>query len=188
MGHPPRGVPEIGVPRFGADMRDCRTLGPRPSVIRATTRSPSGPASHRTTSPKKGDVQSEGEISRRAQLLREYTGRGPTKARTTINHESAVVLLQETLTKAERKLAENGKGRGKRPPTQALWIGVPISGGGRHCPGVRGTHFRCLLRAFPPESDLGNRFGQSAGHVPGATPSEMSPCDRGSGRLGKPAI
>jgi hypothetical protein len=27
------------------------------------------------------------------------------------------------------------------------------------------------LRAFPSESDLGGRFGRSAGHVPGATPS-----------------
>ena len=37
--------------------------------------------------------------------VREYTGRGPTN----INQESAVVLLQDTLTKAERRLAENGK-------------------------------------------------------------------------------
>ena len=44
-------------------------------------------------------------------------------------------------------------------------------GGGRYCPGVRGTPSRCLLRAFPSESDLGHRFGRSAGHVPGAIPS-----------------
>jgi uncharacterized protein YbcI len=52
-----------------------------------------------------------GEISRRSvQLLREYTGRGPTKARTVINHDSVMILLEDTLTKGERKLAELGKG------------------------------------------------------------------------------
>ena len=49
------------------------------------------------------------EISKRAvQLVREYTGRGPTKARTTINHDSVMILLGDTLTKGERKLAEKG--------------------------------------------------------------------------------
>ena len=50
-------------------------------------------------------------------------------------------------------------------------VRVRVSGGGRYCPGVRGTPFRCLLRVFPSESDLGHRFGRSAGYVPGATPS-----------------
>jgi uncharacterized protein YbcI len=50
------------------------------------------------------------EISRSAvQLLREYTGRGPTRAHTTINTESVMVVLGDILTKGERKLAENGK-------------------------------------------------------------------------------
>lgn len=42
-------------------------------------------------------------------LLREYTGRGPTAARTTINHDSVLIVLRDTLTKGERKLVENGK-------------------------------------------------------------------------------
>ena len=42
------------------------------------------------------------------QLLREYTGRGPTKAKTAINDDIVTLLLADTLTKAERKLAENG--------------------------------------------------------------------------------
>jgi uncharacterized protein YbcI len=51
-----------------------------------------------------------GEISRRSvQLLREYTGRGPTKARTVIDHDSVMIVLEDTLTKGERKLAELGK-------------------------------------------------------------------------------
>jgi uncharacterized protein YbcI len=49
-------------------------------------------------------------ISRGAvQLLREYTGRGPTKARTTINHDSVMIVLGDTLTKGERKLAQTGR-------------------------------------------------------------------------------
>jgi len=43
------------------------------------------------------------------QILHQYTGRGPTKARTDINRESVLVLLADTLTKGERVLADNGK-------------------------------------------------------------------------------
>jgi uncharacterized protein YbcI len=50
------------------------------------------------------------EISRSAvQLLRDFTGRGPTRARTTINTESVMIVLGDTLTKGERRLAESGK-------------------------------------------------------------------------------
>jgi uncharacterized protein YbcI len=50
------------------------------------------------------------EISRSAvRLLREYTGRGPTRALTTINTDSVMIVLGDILTKGERKLAENGK-------------------------------------------------------------------------------
>jgi uncharacterized protein YbcI len=56
------------------------------------------------------DSSPNAEISRRAvQLLRDYTGRGPTRARTTINHDSVMIILGDTLTKGERKLAQNGK-------------------------------------------------------------------------------
>jgi uncharacterized protein YbcI len=40
--------------------------------------------------------------------ISEYTGRGPTKARTTITHDWVFVTLEDTLTKGERKLAESG--------------------------------------------------------------------------------
>jgi uncharacterized protein YbcI len=43
-------------------------------------------------------------------LLQEYTGRGPTKARTTINHDSVMILFGDALTKGEKKLAEIGDG------------------------------------------------------------------------------
>jgi uncharacterized protein YbcI len=42
------------------------------------------------------------------QLLHEYTGRGPTKAKTTIDENLVTILLADTLTKGERKLVENG--------------------------------------------------------------------------------
>lgn len=51
------------------------------------------------------------DISRGAvQLLREYTGRGPTRARTEISQDSVMVVLADTLSKGERRLAANGKG------------------------------------------------------------------------------
>ena len=43
------------------------------------------------------------------QTISEYTGRGPTKARTTITHDWVFVTLEDTLTKGERKLAESGR-------------------------------------------------------------------------------
>jgi uncharacterized protein YbcI len=43
------------------------------------------------------------------QLVREYTGRGPTRSRTTINHDSVMVLLGDNLTRGERKLVESGR-------------------------------------------------------------------------------
>lgn len=50
------------------------------------------------------------EISAAAvQLVREYTGRGPTRSRTTINQDSVMILLGDTLTRGERKLVESGQ-------------------------------------------------------------------------------
>ncbi len=40
------------------------------------------------------------------QLMSAYTGRGPTRARTFVNDSLVVCLLQDTLTKGERSLAE----------------------------------------------------------------------------------
>jgi uncharacterized protein YbcI len=50
------------------------------------------------------------EISRRAvQLLREFTGRGPTKARTVIASDTVAIVLADTLTRGERSLVEMGE-------------------------------------------------------------------------------
>jgi uncharacterized protein YbcI len=43
-------------------------------------------------------------------LLREYTGRGPTKARTTIRDNVVLVMLEQTLTKGEQVLVSKGRG------------------------------------------------------------------------------
>jgi uncharacterized protein YbcI len=42
-------------------------------------------------------------------IQRDYLGRGPTKARTSIRDNTVVVLLEDTLTKAERSLVLDGK-------------------------------------------------------------------------------
>jgi uncharacterized protein YbcI len=43
------------------------------------------------------------------QVLRQYTGRGPTKSRTYLNDELISVVLQGTLSRAERALVADGK-------------------------------------------------------------------------------
>jgi len=44
------------------------------------------------------------------QLLRRYTGRGPTKARTTIGRDHVLVMVRDTFTTGERTLVEAGYG------------------------------------------------------------------------------
>ena len=41
-------------------------------------------------------------------LLGEYTGRGPTRARTYVNRDVITVVLHDTLTKGERRLVSEG--------------------------------------------------------------------------------
>jgi uncharacterized protein YbcI len=42
-------------------------------------------------------------------LLRDYTGRGPTRARTTIRDNIVLVMLEQTLTKGEQSLVSKGR-------------------------------------------------------------------------------
>ena len=42
-------------------------------------------------------------------LLSQYTGRGPTKARTFLNEDMVTVVLRDTLTKAEQTLVEKDR-------------------------------------------------------------------------------
>jgi uncharacterized protein YbcI len=61
------------------------------------------------------DTRTEGgsvaaDISRGAvHLLREHTGRGPTKARTVIGEDTIAIILGDTLTKGERSFVAKGK-------------------------------------------------------------------------------
>ncbi len=42
-------------------------------------------------------------------IVHEYTGRGPTRARTSIRDDVVVVVLQETMLKAEHSLVQDNK-------------------------------------------------------------------------------
>ena len=58
---------------------------------------------------REGPLATNAEISDGAvRVLQEYTGRGPTRSRTTINDDSVVIVFGDTLTKGECKLVENG--------------------------------------------------------------------------------
>jgi uncharacterized protein YbcI len=43
------------------------------------------------------------------QILHEYTGRGPTKAKTVIHEDLVTIVLADTLTSAEQKLVASGR-------------------------------------------------------------------------------
>lgn len=59
---------------------------------------------------REGSPSASAQISDAAvRLVRDYTGRGPPRAHTTINHNSVMILLGDTLTKGERKLVEGGR-------------------------------------------------------------------------------
>jgi uncharacterized protein YbcI len=60
------------------------------------------------------DTAQRGEVaaaisSAVVKLLREYTGRGPTKARTYIDENFISVVLEDTLTMGERSLVKDGR-------------------------------------------------------------------------------
>jgi uncharacterized protein YbcI len=58
------------------------------------------------------DGELAAEISRTVvRALSETTGRGPTKAKTTIGENGIFVVLQDTLTRGEQTLTDAGEGR-----------------------------------------------------------------------------
>jgi len=66
-------------------------------------------ATDEATEARDGRGQQAAGISRgMVGLVRKHAGRGPTKARTTIGRDHVLVVLNDTLTQAERTLAENG--------------------------------------------------------------------------------
>jgi uncharacterized protein YbcI len=71
------------------------------------------PTTFRDGSPRdgpSGNARIAAAISRAVvQLFSEHTGRGPTKARTTVDGELVVVLLRDSMTHGERALVQRGK-------------------------------------------------------------------------------
>jgi uncharacterized protein YbcI len=86
---------------------DSLYLAPGPFVLRGSKRRvPMAPVeqNHQTDGPLLAS------ISRAVvRIVHEYTGRGPTKARTSIRDDVVVVMLQETLLKAEHSLIRDSK-------------------------------------------------------------------------------
>jgi len=61
-----------------------------------------------------GDRATEGRLASAistalVSLFAEYLGRGPTRARTAFGRDVVTVVLEETLTKAERRLVQEGQ-------------------------------------------------------------------------------
>jgi uncharacterized protein YbcI len=62
-----------------------------------------------TAHPSPGGSKSAAISNLTVRLLSQYTGRGPTRARTFFNDNMVTVVLQDTLTKAEITLVENNR-------------------------------------------------------------------------------
>jgi uncharacterized protein YbcI len=60
-----------------------------------------------TTEKGRGEVASA-ISTRTVQVMHKHTGRGPTKARTTIDRDFVTVVMEDSLTHAERNLVESG--------------------------------------------------------------------------------
>jgi len=61
------------------------------------------------TQPQAGKSPNANISTAAVKLLHDYTGRGPTKARTIISRDSVMILLADILTRGERRLVETGK-------------------------------------------------------------------------------
>jgi uncharacterized protein YbcI len=59
---------------------------------------------------REGPLRANAEISDAVvRMLHDYTGRGPTRSRTTISDDAVLVVVGDTLTRGERKLVETGR-------------------------------------------------------------------------------
>jgi uncharacterized protein YbcI len=90
----------LSAPRANLPLRGARTEGTMPPP-------PAGGSSRR-------DPSDQGRLAASisaavVHVFSEHTGRGPTRARTTIDGQTVVVILQDGMTKAERSLAQAGK-------------------------------------------------------------------------------
>jgi uncharacterized protein YbcI len=59
---------------------------------------------------REGPSSASAQISDAAvRLVRDYTGRGPPRSHTTINDNSVMIMLGDTLTRGERRLVDAGR-------------------------------------------------------------------------------
>jgi uncharacterized protein YbcI len=94
----------------------------RPSPLRAAHPPEGRPGCHAMAVP---DEQQGGALHAAisdavVRITAEYTGRGPTRARTTISGDWIFVTLSDTLTKGERKLAATGRSQFVRETRKAF--------------------------------------------------------------------
>ncbi len=77
------------------------------------------------------------------QVLRAYTGRGPTKAWTSIDTDVVVVVLHDTLTTGERSLVADGRGQLVRDVREAYHenVGSELTAGIEEITGREVTAF-----------------------------------------------
>src|SRR5207302_151715 len=101
-----------------ADATGSRGVGCRERCLRGSNASSPSRGAHTRprTRLKEGPVDQQHEsqsssakiATSAVQVLHEYTGRGPTKAKTTIDESVVTILLADTLTTGERTLVDHG--------------------------------------------------------------------------------
>jgi uncharacterized protein YbcI len=87
----------------GRDLPSLLSLAWRPQ-----RRGEEGPAMTEVEGRSHGGKMSAAISNAAVRVLSDYTGRGPTKAKTTINRDSVMIVFGDVLTKGERTLVENG--------------------------------------------------------------------------------
>ncbi len=91
--------------------------------------------------------------TRIVRLMSQYTGRGPTKARTTLNTNFVLVVLEDTLTRGERSLVAAGEVeavRNHRRKFQDVMRPEAIAA----IEEVTGRHVRTFLSDMDPEAGV----------------------------------
>jgi uncharacterized protein YbcI len=125
-----------------------------------TARGTAGPMSDETldshgpeTRPRAG-YSVAARISREiVKLISSYTGRGPTKARTTLNANFATVLLEDTLTRAEHNLVAAGEHESVRRQ-RAILNRLMREDAVATVERATGRRVRAYLTDVAPESDV----------------------------------
>jgi uncharacterized protein YbcI len=99
-------------------------------------------------------LQPEREISRgMVAIYKDYFGRGPTLARTTITETHVVVILEDAMTVVERRLAAEGNDRTVRSVRRKFQQAMSDAMMGL-VTRVTGRRVRCLLSDHEIEADV----------------------------------